>query len=147
MFWRMSTEPSRASHSTSPTTGSARLERVAGWLSLACAAHCLLMPVLLTFMPLLGASLAPESAAFELVVNAVVVVSALLGGLWGYRRHRDVRLLGATVVGLAVYLIGHRLEGSTPGLVLAVLGALVLASSSVMSARLQHAVEHPHHAH
>ncbi|MET0340894.1 MAG: MerC domain-containing protein [Polyangiales bacterium] len=138
MLSRMAVPPSR------PTD---RLERAATWLSLACAAHCLLMPVAMTLMPLLGASLAPENPTLELVLNVIVVASALLGGWWGYRRHRDARVVLATVVGLAVYLVGHGLEGSTPGLALAVLGALVLASSSFLSARLQHAAEHPHHAH
>lgn len=138
MFCRMAVPSSR------PT---ARLERAAIWLSLACAAHCLLMPVAMMLMPLLGASLAPENPTLELVLNGIVVVSALLGGLWGYRRHRDVRLVAATVAGLVVYLIGHGLEGSTAGLALAVSGAVMLASSSFLSARLQHAAEHPHHAH
>lgn len=138
MFCRMAIPPPRPA---------ARLERAATWLSLACAAHCLLMPAVIALTPLLGASLAPENPTLELVLNVTVVVSALLGGLWGYRRHRDLRLVLATVAGLVVYLIGHKLEGSTPGLALAVLGAVLLASSSFLSARLQHAAEHPHHAH
>jgi hypothetical protein len=145
----MATPPSRPTPSSSSctTTSAAWLERVAGWLSLACAVHCLLMPAALTFMPLVGASMAGGSPRVELALNAVVVASALLGGLWGYRRHRDGRVVVGTLVGLVVYLLGHGLDGSMVGPVLAVLGALVLASSSVLSARLRHAVEHPHHAH
>src|SRR4051794_11114313 len=35
---------------------STRAERAATWLSLACAVHCLLMPIAISVMPLLGAS-------------------------------------------------------------------------------------------
>jgi len=131
-----------------PHRPSQPLERAATWLSLACAAHCLLVPVGLTVMPLMGASFATGlSEGVEHTLTALVVASALGGVVWGYRRHRDLRVVLATAVGLVVYLIGHVLEGSVTGLALGVLGALVLASSAFLSARLQHAAGDPHCAH
>jgi len=129
---------------------SSRAERAATWLSLACAVHCLLMPIAISVMPLLGASgvtsLGPTA---ENALTLLVVASALAGVVWGYRRHRDKRVVYATGVGLAAYLIGHApghafgeaLAHSWYGMALAVLGALTLAGSSFLSARLSHACE------
>ena len=131
-----------------PPRSTQPLERAATWLSLACAAHCLIVPVAVTVMPLLGASFASNlSEGVEHALTGLVVASALGGVFWGYRRHRDLKVVLATAAGLVVYLIGHVLEGSITGLTLGVLGALVLASSSFLSARLQHAADDPHCAH
>jgi len=122
---------------------SSHAERAATWLSLACAVHCLVMPLAISVMPLLGASgvthLGPTA---EHAMTLLVVASALAGVVWGYRRHRDVRVVYATLVGLGAYLIGHAFEGSWYGLVIAVLGALTLAASSFSSARMSHAHSH-----
>jgi hypothetical protein len=74
----------------------------------------------------------------------MVVVSAIAGSAWGYRRHHDARILAATALGLTIYLAGHALEPSWYGAAFAVIGALVLASSSFLGARLGHAAVHPH---
>jgi len=129
---------------------SSRAERAATWLSLACAVHCLLMPIAISVMPLLSASsvthLGPTA---DNVLTLLVVASALAGLGWGYRRHRDMRVVYATGVGLAAYLLGHApghafgdaLAHSWYGMALAVLGALTLAGSSFLSARLSHACQ------
>lgn len=114
-------------------------ERAATWLSLACAVHCLLMPLVITVLPLLGAAgLGELEPAGHLALTLLVVASALLGVTWGYRRHRDLRIVWATAIGLGAYLLGHWLEDSWYGLGLAVLGALTLAASSFVGARLSH---------
>lgn len=125
------------------------LERAATWLSLACAVHCLLMPLAIGVMPLLGASggLSVVGPGADLALTLLVVASAGAGVLWGYRRHRDARLVLATGTGLLIYLVGHVYEDSWPGVALAVLGALTLAASSFLSARLSHVHDAAHCAH
>ncbi|MDB4973373.1 MAG: hypothetical protein JWN48_1714 [Myxococcaceae bacterium] len=123
---------------------SSRAERAATWLSLACAVHCLVMPVAISVMPLLGASgLTQLGPTAELVMTLLVVASALVGVVWGYRRHRDLRFVLATVLGLVAYLVGHAFEASWFGISLAVLGALTLAASSFLGAKLSHTHVHP----
>ncbi|MDB4989868.1 MAG: MerC mercury resistance protein [Myxococcaceae bacterium] len=102
------------------------------------------MPVAISVMPLLGASgVTHFGPTAELVMTLLVVASALAGVSWGYRRHRDTRIVFATVLGLLAYLLGHAYEPSWYGMGLAVLGALTLAGSSFMGARLTHASVHP----
>jgi hypothetical protein len=125
------------------------LERAATWLSLACAVHCLLMPLAISAMPLLGASgrLADLGPGTEMGLSVLVVASAGAGIIWGYRRHRDARVVLATGAGLLIYLVGHAYEDSWPGMVLAVLGALTLAASSFLSTRLSHVHDAAHCVH
>jgi len=137
--------PSRSHHAAPASERT--LERAATWLSLACAVHCLVMPLAMSVMPLLGASgISDLSPRAELLLSVLVVASAGAGVFWGYRRHRDVRVVIATATGLVAYLVGHLFEDSWPGMALAVLGALVLAASSFLSARLSH-VHDAHCAH
>jgi hypothetical protein len=106
------------------------------------------MPIAISVMPLLGASGVTQlGPVAETVLTLLVVASALAGVVWGYRRHRDVRVVYATGLGLAAYVVGHApghafgeaLAHSWYGMALAILGALTLAGSSFLSARLSHA--------
>lgn len=140
------TEPPRAVEVPSELTPG--FERVATWLSAACAVHCLLVPVASAVLPLLGASgSAFASGPIEHAFNAVVIVGALLALVVGYRRHRDVRIALAIAVALLVYFAGHALDGQRLGLGLSIVGGLALAGASFWSARLGHAhgahCEHP----
>lgn len=124
-----------------PTSPASQAERAATWLSLACAVHCLVVPVAMSLMPMLGLSGFALSERVETLLTCLVVASALAAIIWGYRRHRDARVVLATTFGLGAYLSGHALEGSVVGLVLAVSGALLLAASSFIGARLAHHCE------
>lgn len=124
-----------------PTSPASQAERAATWLSLACAVHCLVVPVGMSLMPMVGLSGFALSEGVEAVLTCLVVASAVAGVSWGYRRHRDARIVLATTFGLGGYLLGHALEGSAVGLVLAVSGALLLAASSFVGARLAHQCE------
>lgn len=134
--------PSPAEHAHSHGRRERTLERAATWLSLACAVHCLLVPVAMSVLPLFGATgaLAVDDHA-ELTLTLLVLGSALAGMVWGYRRHGNLRLVYATLSGLSAYLLGHLFHESWYGVVLAVAGALALAASSFVSARLSHQCE------
>lgn len=126
------------------TRDASHFERAASWLSLACAVHCLVMPAALAVLPLLGAASFRLDDGIDHALNALVFVSATAGAAWGYRRHHDGRFVAATALGLVVYLAGHALEPSWYGVTTGVLGALVLATSSFLGARVGHAAVHPH---
>lgn len=132
--------PSRPAHHVHAARSYAsHAERAATWLSVACAVHCLVVPVAMSVMPVIGASgLVHFSPAVELLLTLLVVASAVAGVTWGYRRHRDARIVMATGIGLAAYVVGHLHEDSWYGIGLAVGGALVLAGSSLLGARLSH---------
>ncbi|MET0286466.1 MAG: MerC domain-containing protein [Polyangiales bacterium] len=134
------------SHTHESTRDASHIERAASWLSLACAVHCLVMPAALALLPLLGSSSFELNEGLDQVLSVLVFVSASAGAVWGYRRHRDARFLAATALGLLCYLAGHAMEPHWYGVAAGIVGALVLAASSFLGARLSHAVVHPHHA-
>ena len=116
------------------------VERAAGWLSAACAVHCLLLPIVSAVVPLMGAS-SRAGALFhgiDPVLSVFLVVGGMLSAVLGYRRHGDARLSGLTLLCIAVYMAGHLWEGVWYGNMLAVAAGLGLAAASFVSARLSH---------
>lgn len=115
------------------------VERTATWFSMACAVHCLLVPLLALVTPLAGASgTFLDSPGVERALLAFVLVSASFAAFVGFRRHRDTRLVTLMGIGLCVYLAGHTLGGGWYAHSVAITGALVLAMTSFTSARLGH---------
>jgi hypothetical protein len=124
--------------------GAERLERAATWLSLVCAVHCLAVPAMAAGLPLAGASAGLiHHPLIELGLFVLVVAGASFTAFWGFKRHRDARILGALLFGLALYGLGHLLEPWV-GSALNIAGALVLSVASLLSARLSHAHSHDH---
>jgi hypothetical protein len=116
-----------------------RLERAATWVSLACAVHCLVVPLLAAGLPLV-AGVSPtllHHPALELAFVVVVLGGAAFTGFWGFRSHRDARVLAVLLAGVALYVVGHALDGWSAS-ALSVVGALLLAAASFASARLMH---------
>jgi hypothetical protein len=134
-----------ATHELGQTPRGFKLERLTTWLSVACAVHCIVMPLLSGLLPALGATQVLEAGSgLETVLTVLVVVSVGAGGVVGFLRHRDLRVVWGLGAGLAIYLVGHILEQSPIGFAAAILGAAVLAGASIMSARLSQTCDHAH---
>jgi hypothetical protein len=131
---------SRTSQPGSAAPPRARLERAAAWLSAACAVHCLVLPVAAALLPLLGISaLGSLGGSAELALGLLVAAGGGASALFGFRRHRDLRLSLIMVACVLVYLAGHGFEQAWYGHALSVAGGLGLALASFTSARLGHA--------
>ncbi|HEX2191266.1 MAG TPA: MerC domain-containing protein [Longimicrobiaceae bacterium] len=113
------------------------LRRPALWsaaLPLACAAHCVAMPLAALFVPVLGHSTGVETGI--LLVTAVLAAAALRSGVRAHGR-RAVWL--PVAVGFAIW--SASLAGWTqplPEPATTVLGSLLVAAGMVRSARLRH---------
>ena len=120
------------------------LERFGAGLGIACAIHCLLTPLLVGFLPLVGLSfLASEAAEFWLL--GFVLVTAIGGALWGFRKHRELRVLMSFIGACALMICGVILgEEALMGRILLIAGGILVAIAHLVSARLcrQH---HAHH--
>jgi hypothetical protein len=114
------------------------LERVTGFLSAACAIHCLLMPLVVALLPLVGSSGLVLGGTTELFLSGLVVVSGVASLVLGYRRHRDGRVAAFISACLVLYMVGHAHETLWYGTLLAVVAGLGLATASFWSARLGH---------
>jgi hypothetical protein len=129
---------SQPAHGEHLEKGTLRLERVTGFLSAACAIHCLLMPLVVAALPLLGTSGVALGGTTETVLSALVLVSGAASLVLGYRRHHDLRITALISACLALYLLGHAREANWHGTALSVLAGLGLAAASFWSARLGH---------
>lgn len=138
-----SSSPSTVQRAEEAATRGA-VERAAGFLSAACAVHCLAVPVASAVVPLMGAGNRASELFHGLdpILSVFVVVGGALSALLGYRRHGDVRLSLIMVMCIALYMAGHLWEGVWYGNMLAVMAGLGLAAASFVSARMSHSHSH-----
>jgi hypothetical protein len=116
------------------------LRRPALWsaaLPLACAVHCVLMPLATLFVPFLAP--AHELEAVFMLVSAALALALTRGGV---RAHGHGAVWAPVLLGIAVWgaSIAH-LGGPLPEPVTTVLGSVLLAGGMVWNARLRHEAE------
>lgn len=82
------------------------LDRLGMGLSLGCAIHCLLTPLLMALLPFTAtaALLGPGAEAVLLGASAVLSGTALV---LGFRRHRQLRVLGMLGAALVLIVLGQ----------------------------------------
>lgn len=104
-------------------------------LSFACAIHCMTMPLLVTFLPLIGLSfLASEPA--ELVIIGAAIVIALGSVVWGVRNHRNWHAFLILVVALAFIAVAHMAAEGIYEVILHSTGGILLASAHLVNRHL-----------
>jgi|SRR5579862_985326 len=88
-----------------PRHAHARLDRLAFWLSTACAVHCAVVPIVLIVFPVV--SWIHWSRIMDIVVLSIAALFGLGGCLLSLRQHRDARPLSLVVSGLLLNAIGR----------------------------------------
>ena len=121
------------------------LDRVGAAGSLACAAHCALLPLLIAALPSLGLAMwLSDGLEFGFVLFASLLGAFSL--LWGYRRHRALRALGLLLPGLAVLWVAvlytplH--HSVVPHAVAMTLGGTLVGLGHLVNLRLNHGHVH-----
>jgi len=115
---------------------SAIFEKVGIGLSVLCAIHCLMMPLLVGVLPLLGLSFLADEPT-EHILSLTVVVFALGSCLWGFKKHRELRILMSFVAGISIFTLGFLLEKTTAmGKWISVLGVILIVGSHYFSVKL-----------
>jgi len=111
-----------------PVHTHAKLDRLGIWLSAICAVHCMVVPIVLIFFPVM--SWIHWSRIMDVIVLSVAAVFGLGGCLLGLRHHRDAVPLSLVVIGLAINSMG-RFGAAYLGPVLA--QTLVIAGPMLMA--------------
>lgn len=110
------------------------LEKIGFSLSFLCMIHCLTLPFIITFLPLLGISFL-ESHLFEWIVISISALIAFYTLIKDYQQiHGKIFSLALAVVGFVFIIMGHlilRLE-----LPLSITGSLMLFSAYLVNWRL-----------
>ena len=114
-------------HELADTTGAC--------LSVACAIHCLAMPLLVAVLPLIGLGfLANERAELFLILGAIGLAVGSLA--WGVRNHRRWRALLILIVALAFIATARTAVEGTFEVVFYSIGAVLLASAHLVNRHL-----------
>ena len=126
-------------------TTQAAMDKLAIGLSLACAVHCLALPLLLVLLPSMAA-LQLDNEAFHLWMIAAVLPSSVYALSLGCKQHKRYRLffLGSTGLVLLVLALGLGEEriGAFGEKLLTVIGAGFVAMGHWLNYRLCHAQNH-----
>ena len=98
-------------------------------LSMLCAIHCLLLPLLLVALPSIGA-LQLQNEAFHFWMLATVIPTSLYALTIGCKKHQRYRLLSWGISGLILMLMavffGHDIAGEYGEKILTLLGAILV---------------------
>jgi hypothetical protein len=113
-------------------------DRFSMGLSLACAAHCLLTPVLLTIVPSVAA-LGLENEAFHLWMVIVVIPMSIFALTLGCKKHKRYQVLISGVFGICLLisaLIINDFVGESGEKILTTAGAAFVAIGHWFNFRL-----------
>ena len=114
-------------HEIADTTGAC--------LSVACAIHCLSMPLLIAVLPLIGLGFfATERAELVLITGAIGLAIASLA--WGVRLHRSWRALLILIVALAFIATSRTAVEGAFEVVFYSIGGVLLASAHLVNRHL-----------
>lgn len=98
-------------------------------LSMLCAIHCLLLPLLLIALPSISA-LQLQNEAFHFWMLATVIPTSLYALTIGCKKHQRYRLLSWGISGLILMLMavffGHDIAGEYGEKILTLLGAILV---------------------
>lgn len=116
-------------------------DQIGGVGSVACAAHCLLLPSLLVTGTTVPAFFANE-LLFHWMLLGIVVPSALFAFFIGFRSHRDRHVIALVSIGLPLLVLtgfaGHDLFGHFWERVFMVGASCLLIAAHVRNYRLCH---------
>lgn len=111
-------------------TVSPHFDKAAIGLSLVCAVHCLLLPVVLVILPTLAASTFSDERFHQWMLVAVLPTS-LLALTMGCRRHRNMSVMAMGLSGIAILtlaaFLGHDWLGESGEKIASLLGASLIA--------------------
>lgn len=117
------------------------IEGVAVGATIACLVHCLALPLLFAFIPMLS-SVMPVPLHFHLIALALAI-PATAGALFaGYRRHRLAAPLIAGTIGLTLLTLAATHWELTPlEMPITVVGSLAIATAHLANWRFRRAAD------
>ena len=120
-----------------PSANGGIFDHLAITLSGLCLVHCLLLPVAIVALPLLGQF---SDSHFHMQMLVVVIPVSLFAYTLAYPRHRNKSIIAWGLVGIAIMFIGgtiaHAKFGTLADSALTMAGATILATSHYFNNRL-----------
>ena len=121
-----------------------RTNRISAFLSLACAIHCALTPMLISVLPLIGMQFL-ASHLLEGLLLAFGVGFGAYGVLRSYfTLHHDMRPVTALLIGMALITFGFFFAPEAIEPYLVSTGAIAIAIAQVLNMRIAGRCKHEH---
>ena len=136
-------------HASQPAahTHSRVFDRLGAILGVACALHCIAMPLVFGILPALGLQFLADHT-FDLVIVVFAAIFAFFAARSGLRSHGDRRFAFGFGAAVALLALGHALGDETlAGRIPSILGGLTLALVHFLNLRASgRACPHPQHS-
>lgn len=116
-------------------TKTGALDKLGATLSLACALHCALLPVLIVALPMLGLSFLTWHG-FEHTIIVITLSLALLSVVLGCRIHGLKRLLGLPFLALILFLVALSSHEPLTHAIFSTCAGLCLVAAHIINRKL-----------
>ena len=114
------------------------IDKVGMFSSATCAVHCILLPFLITILPLYGLSFIVDES-FEIGMLLVSIVLAILSLCLGYKTHKNKNMFFLFSAGISLLLLGryaHENGWGLSSLIILFIGGLLISSSHFINNKL-----------
>ena len=123
-------------------------DRSAVFLSLLCAVHCLVLPIILIAVPTITSLTVFNDERFHVWLLFAVIPISIFAVLLGYFHHRSWPIVIIAAVGMTILIIvallGHQVFGETGEVVASVVGSLLVAYGHIKNFKYRAALNSCH---
>lgn len=113
-----------------------KLSKVGGWVSILCAIHCMISPMVLGLIPIIHA----ESPLVEHIETLLIVLSIVISSIavaTGFREHRRASIVGLLALSFAFLAAGRFVASESMEAPLVITGATIMAAAQFLNFRYQ----------
>jgi uncharacterized membrane protein YhaH (DUF805 family) len=113
-----------------------KLSKVGGWVSILCAIHCMVSPMVLGLIPIIHA----ESPLVEHIETLLIILSILISSIavaTGFREHRRASIVALLAVSFAFLAAGRFIASESLETPLVITGAMIMAAAQFLNFRNQ----------
>lgn len=109
-----------------------KVGKAGNFISIACAIHCMLVPLLFVLLPVIGAGFV-LSGWFEFTILGVAIGISLFSLCWGFRVHRKTRVFALLAVAICFFFLA---EYADSHVVFSILGGASLIAANYTNSKL-----------
>ena len=110
------------------------VDNAGAFLSMACAVHCVAMPLVVTMLPLVGLGfLASEPAEYAFIGAVLLAAGSVVSGA---RHHRKWRAFPTLVLAVGIIVTGFMAAEGSFEVILHVTGGVLLATTHLLNRHL-----------
>lgn len=116
-------------------------DKAAITLSITCALHCILLPIILIILPSVSGYLIFDDSHFHVWILYAVIPISIFAISLGYHHHRDSLTFIISAIGMSILIFGalfaHDLIGHEGEVAVTLLGSILIAISHLRNLRFR----------